>query len=38
MDDKDFVLAQKLLDKQKEIWDNDDLEIMRAQSFIDMEG
>ena len=37
IDDKDFVLAQTLLDKQKEIWDEDDLEIMRAQSFIDME-
>jgi hypothetical protein len=38
IDKKDIVTAQQLLDKQKEIWDNDDLEIMRAQSFIDMEG
>ena len=38
LDKHDVETAQILLDKQKEFWDPDDLAIVRAQSFIDMEG
>lgn len=38
IDDANFELAQRLLDKQKEFWDWDDLAIQRAQSYIDIKG
>ncbi len=38
IDNGEFELAQTLLNKQKEFWDWDDLAIMRAQNYIDIEG
>lgn len=36
IDKYDIETAQRLLDKQKEFWDEYDREIMRAQSYIDI--
>jgi hypothetical protein len=36
IDKKDIVTAQQLLDKQKEFWDENDVTIVKAQSYIDI--
>lgn len=36
IDNYDTKTAQELLDKQKQFWDEDDREIVRAQSYIDL--
>lgn len=38
IDNKDFALAQSLLDKQKELWGYDDLEVNSAQNYIDIKN